>query len=190
MLSFFPTNSPFLFFPTNSFFLFLQSYFFILQLFKIIIIMPPKRTTRSQKKKQSVIPIDESEVSGPSSNNFSSWTVIITKIYRFQLTISYVYNMYNFDENINFWYFFWSNQISNELIVLIKYNYKKYYYSSGKIKIPWWYRVKLGKNPKNVEYLLKVAIIEVFKVILLMVATLVVTRVVSSKLALSNLNKC
>lgn len=38
--------------------------------------MPPKKTTRGQKKKQNVIPIDEDKISDPSSN-FSSFTVII-----------------------------------------------------------------------------------------------------------------
>src|SRR3989337_2392037 len=38
--------------------------------------MPPKKTTRGQKKKQNVIPIDEDEISDPSSN-FSSFTVIV-----------------------------------------------------------------------------------------------------------------
>lgn len=38
--------------------------------------MPPKKTTRGQKKKQNVIPIDEDKISNPSSN-FSSFTIII-----------------------------------------------------------------------------------------------------------------
>ena len=41
--------------------------------------MPPKRTTRNQKKKQSIIPVDEDEVVG-SSSNYASLTIAI-KIY-------------------------------------------------------------------------------------------------------------